>query len=67
MEVNVPGFNVGAVLPERTKGKNVAVLSQHGTNHNDPGFLSDDFPRNPAKLYFTAEGMFKLFIIRSTH
>lgn len=55
MEINVPGFNVGAVLPERTKGKNVAILSQHGPNHNDPAFLSDDFPRNPAKLYFTAE------------
>ncbi|KAF3762717.1 hypothetical protein M406DRAFT_294452 [Cryphonectria parasitica EP155] len=55
MEVNVPGFNVNAVLPERTKGKNVAVVSQHTTNHNDPGFLSDDFPRNPPKLYVTAE------------
>lgn len=58
MEVNVPGFNgfnLNARLPERTKGKNVAVLSHNTTNHNDPGFLSDDFPRKPAKLYVTAE------------
>lgn len=55
MEVNVPGFNVNAVLPERTKGKNVAILSQNSTNHNDPNFLSDSFPRNAPKLYLTAE------------
>lgn len=55
MEVNFPGFNLNTVLPERAKGKNVAILSQHGTNHNDPSFLSDDFPRNPPRLYFTAE------------
>lgn len=58
MEINVPGFNgfnINARLPERTKGKNVAVVSQHTTNHNDPHFLSDEFPRNPPKLYVTAE------------
>ena len=41
--------------------KNVAILSDNwtspttGMNHNDPGFLSDSFPRNPPKLYITAE------------
>lgn len=56
MEINVPGFNnLNVTLPERTKGKNAVVLSQHGPNHNDPSFLSDDFPRNPPKLYITAE------------
>lgn len=63
VEINVPGFNLGGTnitLPERARGKNAVVLSQNtrgtGTgNHNDPNFLSDDFPRNRPKLYFTAE------------
>lgn len=55
MEVNVPGFNTNIHLPDRAKGKNAVVLSQNGTNHNDPNFLSDNFPRDPPKLYITAE------------
>lgn len=59
VDINVPGFNLGNTninLPDRAKGKNAVVLSQNqGANHNDPNFLSDDFPRNPPKLYFTAE------------
>lgn len=54
MNINVPNF-VNTALPERSKGKNVAILSQNGPNHNDPGFLSDNFPRDPPKLYITAE------------
>lgn len=55
MSINVPGFNTNINLPDRAKGKNAVVLSQNSTNHNDPNFLSDEFPRNPPKLYFTAE------------
>ncbi|PSR81293.1 hypothetical protein BD289DRAFT_43377 [Coniella lustricola] len=59
MEVNVPGFNgmnINARLPERTRGKNVAVVSQHtSSSHNDANFLSDEFPRGPPKLYVTSE------------
>ncbi|KAH9889668.1 hypothetical protein F4778DRAFT_753672, partial [Xylariomycetidae sp. FL2044] len=36
--------------------RNVAVLSSNmGPNHNEQGFLSDNFPRGPARLYVTAE------------
>lgn len=65
MEVNVPGFNnVNMAIPERakgkfderTKGKNAVVLSQNGgSNHNDPRFLSNDFLKDPPRLYVTAE------------
>lgn len=59
VEINVPGFNLGntsITLPERARGKNAVVLSHNtSTNHNDPNFLSDEFPRNQPKLYFTAE------------
>lgn len=59
MDVKVPGFNnmnLANVLPERAKGKNAVVLSQNGgVNHNDPHFLSDDFMRDPPRLFITAE------------
>lgn len=59
MDATVPGFNkmnLGGVLPERAKGKNAVVLSQNsGVNHNDPNFLSDNFNRNPPRLFITAE------------
>lgn len=59
MDATVPGFNkmnLGGVLPERAKGKNAVVLSQNGgVNHNDPHFLSDNFNRNPPRLFITAE------------
>lgn len=63
VDINMPGFNLGTThinLPERARGKNAVVLSQNTNNrgpinHNDPNFLSDEFPRNPPKLYFTAE------------
>lgn len=55
---------VSSAIPEdrRKKGNtNVAILSDNwtspttGMNHNDPNFLSDSFPRDPPKLYITAE------------
>lgn len=59
MDSTVPGFgkmNLGGVLPERAKGRNAVVLSQNGgVNHNDPNFLSDDFNRNPPRIFITAE------------
>ncbi|KAK3330020.1 dienelactone hydrolase [Apodospora peruviana] len=58
MDVNGVANLVQAALPNESKNKNVAVLKDNWTgpmNHNDPGFLSDDFPRNPPKLYITAE------------
>ncbi|KAJ4394838.1 hypothetical protein N0V93_004058 [Gnomoniopsis smithogilvyi] len=43
-------------LPERAKGKNAVVLSQNGgSNHNDPHFLSEDFLKDPPRLFITAE------------
>lgn len=38
--------------------RNAVLVSQHGTNIRDPGFLSHDFRRTfhaPPRLYFTAE------------
>lgn len=38
--------------------RNVVLVSQHGTNARDPGFLSHDFRQTfhaPPRLYFTAE------------
>ncbi|KAK3363660.1 hypothetical protein B0T25DRAFT_51671 [Lasiosphaeria hispida] len=49
---------VHAALPKESRNKNIGILKDNWTgpmNHNDPGFLSDDFPRNPPKLYITAE------------
>lgn len=58
--INVPNL-VQKALPKESRNKNVAILNdnwtgpKNGMNHNDPNFLSDDFPRNPPKLYITSE------------
>ncbi|KAI1266905.1 hypothetical protein F5Y18DRAFT_351895 [Xylariaceae sp. FL1019] len=56
MEVNFPNL-VNAALPDRKKeGKNAVILSSNmGSNHNESGFLSSNFPRSPPKLFITAE------------
>ncbi|KAK4217303.1 dienelactone hydrolase [Rhypophila decipiens] len=57
MNVDVPSV-IKAALPKESRNKNVAILKDNWTgtmNHNDPGFLSDDFPRNPPKLYIAGE------------
>ncbi|KAK6953784.1 hypothetical protein Daesc_003746 [Daldinia eschscholtzii] len=42
-------------MPNRGNG-NVGIISSNlGPNHNDPGFLSSDFPHSAPKLYITAE------------
>ncbi|KAI8957321.1 hypothetical protein F5Y11DRAFT_360939 [Daldinia sp. FL1419] len=42
-------------MPNRGNG-NVGIISSNlGPNHNDPGFLSSDFPRSAPRLYVTAE------------
>lgn len=55
MEINLPGI-VNAAMPNRGNG-NIGIISSSGggLNHNDPGFLSSDFPQSPPKLYITAE------------
>ncbi|RYP41453.1 hypothetical protein DL768_010492 [Monosporascus sp. mg162] len=53
MEVSLPGL-VSAAVPDRGK-RNVGIISDNRPNYRDPGFLSDDFPKNPPKLYITAE------------
>jgi len=53
MNFDIPRL-VESAVPE-SKGKNARIVSQHGPNYRDPGFLSKDFPRSPAKLYFIAE------------
>jgi hypothetical protein len=54
MDIKVPGI-LNASLP--TNGKKLAVIQDNmsGINHNDPGFLSDDYPKSPPKLYVTSE------------
>jgi len=57
MNFNLPNL-IQTALPEESRNKNIAILNDNWTgtmNHNDPGFLSDDFPRNAPKLYITAE------------
>ncbi|KAL7629823.1 hypothetical protein AAE478_001346 [Parahypoxylon ruwenzoriense] len=53
MDINIPNI-VDAVMPNRGDG-NIGIVSSNGSNHNDPGFRSSDFPRSPPKLYITAE------------
>ncbi|KAI1383757.1 NTF2-like protein [Hypoxylon trugodes] len=54
MDINLPNL-VNAAMPNRGD-RNVGIVSYNGgSNHNDPGFLSNDFPRSPPKLYITAE------------
>ncbi|KAI0378861.1 NTF2-like protein [Hypomontagnella monticulosa] len=54
MEFNIPRI-VNAAMPDRGD-KNIGIISSSsGPGHNDPGFLSNDFPRSPPKLYITSE------------
>lgn len=54
MEFNIPRI-VNAAMPDRGD-RNVGIISSSsGPGHNDPGFLSNDFPRSPPKLYITSE------------
>ncbi|KAI0110647.1 NTF2-like protein [Hypoxylon sp. NC0597] len=54
MEIDLPRI-VDAVMPNRGN-RNIGIISSSmGPNHNDPGFLSSDFPQSPPKLYVTAE------------
>ncbi|RYP71485.1 hypothetical protein DL771_004740 [Monosporascus sp. 5C6A] len=53
MEVSLPGL-VSAAVPDRGK-RNVGIISDNRPNYRDPGFLSNDFPKDPPKLYVTAE------------
>ncbi|KAI3393586.1 hypothetical protein diail_3935 [Diaporthe ilicicola] len=57
---NIASNLTNTVLANRgeTGQRNAVLVSQHGTNHRDPGFLSNDFRRTfhaPPRLYFTAE------------
>ena len=54
MEINLPGI-IDAAMPNRGD-RNIGIISSSNSlNHNDPGFLSNDFPHSPPKLYITAE------------
>ncbi|OTA81274.1 hypothetical protein M434DRAFT_37591 [Hypoxylon sp. CO27-5] len=54
MEINLPGI-IEAAIPNRGN-RNIGIISSSmGPNHNDPGFLSSDFPQSLPKLYVTAE------------
>ncbi|KAK6078074.1 dienelactone hydrolase [Seiridium cupressi] len=57
MNFNVPNILDAAVPKPGQSNRNVAVIgnNMNGPNHNDPGFLSDDFPKTPPKLYITSE------------
>ncbi|KAK7997306.1 hypothetical protein PG989_005346 [Apiospora arundinis] len=51
---------VEAALPEKERnGRTLGIvggsMAGPGPNHNDPGFLSDDFPKSKPKLYITGE------------
>jgi hypothetical protein len=46
------------VINARAPGRNAVLVSQHGPNYRDPGFLSKDFRQtfhSSPKLYITAE------------
>jgi hypothetical protein len=45
---------IKAAVPE-AEGRNARIISQNVSDNRDPNFLSSDFPRNPPKLYITAE------------
>ncbi|KAI2605626.1 NTF2-like protein [Hypoxylon sp. NC1633] len=53
MEINIPNI-VNAAMPNHGN-RNWGIISSNGPNHNDPGFLSSDFPKSLPKLYITAE------------
>jgi hypothetical protein len=57
---NIATNLTNTVLANRgeTGQRNAVLVSQHGTNIRDPGFLSQDFRKTfhaPPRLYFTAE------------
>ncbi|KAI1738706.1 hypothetical protein F4680DRAFT_424682 [Xylaria scruposa] len=56
MNINVPNL-INAAFPERdTQNRNAVILSENsGPNHNEQGFLSSSFPRNPHKVFVTAD------------
>lgn len=45
---------IKAAVPE-AEGRNARILSQNVSDYKDPSFLSQDFPRQPPRLYITAE------------
>ncbi|KAI1206077.1 NTF2-like protein [Annulohypoxylon truncatum] len=53
MEINLPRI-IDATMPNRGD-RNIGIISSNGLNHNDPGFLSSEFPHSPPRLYITAE------------
>ncbi|KAK1969270.1 dienelactone hydrolase [Colletotrichum sublineola] len=55
MNVDIPKL-VKAAVPE-SEGRNARIVSDNltGSNHRDPNFLSQNFPRARPKLYITAE------------
>jgi hypothetical protein len=59
MDVSIPGVFEAAIPGSRgdIKNKRVAIISDNmsGPNHNDPNFLSDEYPKTPPKLYITSE------------
>lgn len=57
MEINFPGIVNAATPGSSREGRYARIISDNRstTNYRDSAFLSDDFPRNPPKLYVTAE------------
>ena len=55
MEINLPGIINAATSGANREGRIATIISDNRSNYRDPGFLSSDFPRNPPKLYVTAE------------
>ncbi|KAH6645983.1 dienelactone hydrolase [Truncatella angustata] len=57
MNINVPGLLDAAIPKPGESNRNVQIIANNmnGPNHNDPGFLSDEFPRSPPRLYVTSE------------
>ncbi|KAK2034799.1 dienelactone hydrolase [Colletotrichum zoysiae] len=55
MNIDIPKL-VKAAVPE-SEGRNARIVSDNltGSNHRDPNFLSQNFPRARPKLYITAE------------
>lgn len=56
MNINLPGILDAAIPKPGESNRNVAVIANNmnGPNHNDPGFLSDDFPKSPPRLWITS-------------
>lgn len=56
MNINLPGILDAAIPKPGESNRNVAVIANNmnGPNHNDPGFLSDDFPKTPPRIWVTS-------------